>query len=110
LRGRVQVFWNCSNQTRAEIQRDWLNLQLQGRGYISEAIPRATFLDGVWRTMADVGFNTTTEGDVVKALCLTRMSADPFITSGSWVKFHHCPHDDDDSNTCSSTLQTTVKP
>jgi len=110
VRGRVQVEWRCSNQTRANTQRDWLNAQLVGRGFVSEHLPAAAADSklGVWVTRADIAFDTTQEGDTVKTLCLTRMSADSFIQAGSSVQFHECPHDDG-LNTCNDTLVRTVK-
>lgn len=104
----MQVLWKCPDQLRAGTQRDWLNLQLQGRGYIEEDIPRIVASGGAWLTVADIAFDTTAEGDTIKTLCLTRMSADPFIQAGSYVQFHHCDHYDD-ANTCAVTLQRTVK-
>lgn len=108
MRGRVQVDWRCSNQTRANTQRDWLNAQLVGRGYIAENLPAALLRRGAWVTLANVAFDTTQEGETVKTLCLSRMAADSFIQAGSSVQFHECPHDDG-LNTCASTLVVTVK-
>lgn len=110
MRGRVQVEWRCPDQTRANTQRDWLNFQLQGRGYVSEDLPRAV-LDPrrtVWVTRCDVGFTTLQDGQTIKTLCLSRMSADPLIQAGSWVQHHECPHDDG-LNTCTATLTRTTK-
>jgi len=109
MRGRVQVEWRCPNQTRANTQRDWLAAQLTGRGFVGPA-PRAAFEGrlGMFVTRADIAFDTTQEGDTVKTLCLTRMSADSFIQAGSSVQFHECPHDDG-LNTCLVTLVRTVK-
>jgi hypothetical protein len=110
IRGRVQVEWICTDEVRAGTQRDWLNLQLTGRNYISESIPRARFKPsrGIWITVCDVAFSTLAEGDIVRTLCLSRMSADPLIAAGSWVQYHECPHEDG-LNTCLSTLVRTVK-
>lgn len=109
MRGRVQVEWFGANQTRANTQRDWLNLQLSGRGFIAQDIPRASFKRGVWVTVCDVAFDTVQEGDTVKTLALARQAADPFILAGSWTQVHSCPHDDG-SNGCAATLVRTVKP
>lgn len=107
-RGRVQVEWIGANQTRANTQRDWLNLQLTGRGYVAENIPAARLSRGVWKTVADVAFDTVAEGDTVTTLALARMSADTFILAGSYVQKHTCPHDDG-VNTCTSTVVRTTK-
>lgn len=111
MRGRVQVEWRCANQTRANTQRDWLNLQLQGRGYIAEDIPVAELNPrlGVWVTRCNVAFNTLQDGSTIKTLCLSRQGADTFILAGSWTQYHECPHDDG-LNTCAATLVRTVKP
>jgi len=110
MRGRIQVEWRCSNQTRANTQRNWLNAQLTGRAYISESLPEATFdgKRGIWVTRADVAFDTVQEGETVTTLCLSRMSADSFILADSWVQKHECPHEDG-LNTCVDTLVRTVK-
>jgi len=109
MRGRVQVEWLCPDQVRAGIQRDWLNLQLTGRGFISTALPQATLRHGdVWMTVADVAFDTVAEGDTVMTLALARMAADPFIQAGSWVQKHTCKHEDG-INDCPSSLVRTVK-
>lgn len=93
-RGRVQVEWNCSNQTRAITQRDWLNAQLVGRGYIAEDIPRVKLKRGVWTTRCDIAFDTVAEGDTIRTLCLSRQAADSFILTGSYTQFHTCRHED----------------
>jgi len=108
VRGRVQVEWRCSNQTRANTQRDWLNLQLSGRSFISEDLPKAKLVRGVWLTLADVAFDTVAEGDTVTTLALARMAADSFIQAGSSVQVHTCKHDDG-VNDCAATLTRTVK-
>lgn len=107
-RGRVQIEWHCANQTRADTQRDWLILQLSGRGYLAEEMPRTQLKRGEWVTTANIGFNTVAEGNTVTTLCTSRQAADPFILSGSWTQVHTCPHEDG-SNTCASTLIRTVK-
>lgn len=102
--------WRCPNELRAGTQRDWLNLQLQGRGFISDQLPLAELSPtrGVWVTRCDVAFNTLLEGETIRTLALSRQAADPFIQAGSWTQHHECPHDDG-LNTCVDTLTRTVK-
>lgn len=108
MRGRVQVEWNGANQTRANNSRDWLALQLAGRGYEAQVSPLARLKRGVWTTQANILFTTTSEAEIVKTLVAARMSADPFILSGSWMQIHECPHDEG-LNNCASTLVRTTK-
>lgn len=107
-RGRVQVQWWAANQTRANTQRDWLNLQLTGRGYVAEDIPRAELRRGAWVTACNVGFDTVAEGNTVTTLALARQAADSFILAGSWTQVHECPHDDG-TNGCTTSVVRTVK-
>lgn len=111
MRGCLQLEWDCPDELRAGTQRDWLELQLQGRGYVADLPPEPGFSPqrGVWVTVCNVRFNTVAEGDIVKTLALTRMGADPFIAPGSWVQFHSCPHDEG-SNGCAGSVVRTVKP
>jgi hypothetical protein len=108
MRGRVQVSWSAPDETRANNQRTWLNAQLSGRGYISEDLPQVALVRTTWLTYADVGFDTTQEGDTVKTLCLSRQNADPTILAGSWTQFHECPHEEG-TNVCSDTVERITK-
>ena len=106
----MQVEWLCPNQLRANTQRDWLALQLQGRGFVADVPPFAELnpLREVWVTRCDVAFDTVLEGQTIQTLALARQAADPFIQAGSWTQHHDCPHDDG-LNSCVDTLTRTVK-
>lgn len=108
MRGRVQVIWSCTNQTRANAARDFLIGQLGGRSFLTHEPPQAALSRGVWRVLADVSFDTQLERDQVQTICLTRQSQDTFILSGSRVTIHQCDHDDG-ANSCQSTFSQTVK-
>lgn len=104
MRGRIQVEWRCANQVRAETQRDWLALQFQGRGFVTEAPVQSAFYGHkqLWLTTCNVAFNTTQDGDTIKTLVSSRQNSDPFILAGSWWQHHACPHDEG-VNSCVAT-------
>lgn len=109
MRGRVQISWMFSNQTRANAALTWLNGQLSGRSYIAEQLPAAARgTDGVWRMQGEVAIETVTEGEVVRALVAARQDADPFVQAGSLWRSHECDHYDG-ANTCAATVVETVK-
>lgn len=108
MRGRVQCWWRCSNQTRADQQRNWLDLQLQGRSFVAPVSPKVVNKGGEFVTIADVAFDTAIEGGVVETLMLSRQGTDPFILSGSWTEKHSCDHEDG-GNSCADTVARTVK-
>lgn len=109
MQGRVQLEWRSTTQTRANNTRTWLNGQLTGRQFETPMAP-TTYSHpnkGGWITQADIAFDTTAEGEVVRALVSARMSSDSTIAAGSWWQFHECPHQDGGNGCAASTVRTT---
>lgn len=111
MRGRLQVEFRTSTQARANTERDWLTLQIEGRSYTWDSLPVTRQRGPVWLALCNVAFDLIQDTNTLYTAAEARMFSNPLILAGSSVGSHECRHEDA-SGDCSSAvdLRRAVKP